>query len=125
MKLKLKDMSDIIRIYHNTIGIAFQWKQDLAKNRYNQYQVIFRDTGFYLTLAQLEKFSKLVTQAISRGCCSACQANNNCRSILLKTPAANVDLAVSEKELEFISDLLEGTLFQIKLDLYLKDVCSN
>jgi hypothetical protein len=36
-----------------------------------------------------------------------------------------VDLAVSREELESISDLIEGTLFQIKLDRYLKDVCSN
>jgi len=118
-------MSDIRRIYHNDFGIAFQWKQDLEKDRHNQFQVIFRDTGFYLTLSQLENFSKLVQQAANRGRCAACQANNNCRSILLKTPASTIDLAVSEKELNDISDLLEGTLFQIKLDRYLKDVCSN
>ncbi|MFK7748379.1 MAG: DUF6686 family protein [Kordia sp.] len=118
-------MSDIQRIYHNDIGIAFQWKQDIAKNRHDHFQVIFRDTGFYLTLQQLENFAKLVQQAVSRGCCKECKANNNCRSILLKTPAANVDLAVSEKELEAISDLMEGTLFQIKLDRYLNDVCRN
>ena len=118
-------MSDIRRIYHNDIGIDFQWKQDIAKNKHNKFQVIFRDTGFYLTLSQIENFAKLVQQAVSRGCCSACQANNNCRSILLKTPASIIDLAVSEKELESISDLMEGTLFQIKLNRYLNDVCSN
>ena len=118
-------MSDIRRIYHNDIGIAFQWKQDIAKNKHHQFQVIFRDTGFYLSLPQLENFAKLIQQAVTRGCCSACQANNTCRSILLKTPAANVDLAVSEKELESISDLMEGALFQIKLDDYLRDVCRN
>ncbi len=118
-------MSDIHRIYHNDFGIAFQWKQDLAKNKRDQFQVIFRDTGFYLTLSQLENFAKLVQQAANRGCCKDCKANNKCRSILLKTPAANVDLAVSEKELGSISDLLEGTLFQIQLERYLKDVCRN
>lgn len=118
-------MSDIRRIYHNDFGIAFQWKQDLARNRHNQFQVIFRDTGFYLTFTQLENFSKLVQQASSRGGCTACQTHTNCRSILLKTPASTIDLAVSEKELNAISDLIEGTLFQIKLDRYLKDVCRN
>lgn len=125
MELKLRVMSDIRRIYHNKFGIAFQWKQDIAKNKLNQFQVIFRDTGFYLTLSQLENFASLVQQASDRGCCKECKANNNCRSILLKTPAKNVDLAVSEKELASISDLIEGALFQIKLDRYLKDVCSN
>lgn len=118
-------MSDIRHIYHNDIGIAFQWKQDLAKNKHDRFQVIFRDTGFYLTLSQIENFSKLIKQASSRGCCKECKAANNCRSILLKTPASNVDLAVSEKELHTISDLIEGTLFQIKLDDYLKNVCKN
>ncbi|MEM6719864.1 MAG: hypothetical protein AAF611_11135 [Bacteroidota bacterium] len=118
-------MSDIQRIYHNDFGIAFQWKQDLAKNKNNQFQVIFRDTGFYLTLSQLEGFASLVQQASDRGCCAGCKANNNCRSILLKTPAKNVDLAVSEEELDSIADLIDGTLFQIKLDRYLKDVCRN
>ncbi|MGH1385038.1 hypothetical protein [Kordia sp.] len=118
-------MSDIRRIYHNDIGIAFQWKQDIAKNKHNKFQIIFRDTGFYLTLPQIENFAKLIQQAVSRGCCSACKATNNCRSILLKTPATIIDLAVSEKELVSISDLIEGTLFQIKLDRYLNDVCSN
>lgn len=118
-------MSDIRRIYHNDIGIAFQWKQDLAKNKHNQFQVIFRDTGFYLTLPQMENFAKLIQQAVNRGCCKDCKAQHNCRSILLKTPASTVDLAVSEEELQSISDLIEGTLFQIKLREYLKGVCSN
>ncbi|WP_420571093.1 hypothetical protein [Kordia sp.] len=118
-------MSDIRRIYHNDIGIAFQWKQDLAKNRHDKFQVIFRDTGFYLTLSQIENFAKFVKQAAARDCCKDCKAQKNCRSILLKTPASTVDLAVSEKELRSISDLMEGTLFQIKLDGYLKDICSN
>ncbi|PTX60572.1 hypothetical protein C8N46_106218 [Kordia periserrulae] len=118
-------MSDIQRIYYNDFGIAFQWKQDLEKKKYNQFQVIFRDTGFYLTFSQLENFAKLVKQAANRGCCNECKATNNCRSILLKTPAANVDLAVSTKELNHISDLLEGTLFHIKLNRYLEDVCWN
>ena len=118
-------MSDIQRIYHNDIGISFQWKQDLAKKKHDKFQVIFRDTGFYLTLPQIENFSKFIKQAASRGCCEDCKAQNNCRSILLKTPASNVDLAVSEQELESISDLMEGTLFQIKLDHYLNDMCRN
>ncbi|EDP96951.1 DUF6686 family protein [Kordia algicida OT-1] len=118
-------MSDIHRIYHNDIGIAFQWKQDLAKNKHDRFQVIFRDTGFYLTLSQLKNFAKLIEQAANRGYCKDCKAKNNCRSILLKTPAANVDLAVSEKELETISDLIEGTLFQIHLRTYLNDLCRN
>jgi hypothetical protein len=117
-------MSDIHKIYHNTIGIAFQWKQDVDKNNH-KFQVIFRDTGFYLTVQEIENFSKFVKQAVERGCCKDCKTKRNCRSILLKTPSTTVDLAVSEEELQSISDLIEGTLFQIKLDDYLKNVCRN
>lgn len=117
-------MSDIHRIYYNDIGIAFQWKQDIEKNN-SKFQLIFRDTGFYLTIEEIENFFKFVKQAIARGCCKDCKAKGNCRSILLKTPATTVDLAVSEKELVSISDLIEGALFQIKLDNYLKSICNN
>lgn len=117
-------MSDIHKIYHNDIGIAFQWKIDIERNN-PKFQVIFRDTGFYLTIQEIENFSKFAQQAVARGGCSACKAKQKCRSILLKTPAKTVDLAVSEKELEAICDLIEGTLFQIKLNQYLNDVCSN
>ncbi|WP_298417679.1 hypothetical protein [uncultured Kordia sp.] len=117
-------MSDIHRIYHNDIGISFQWKQDIKKNN-PKFQVIFRDTGFYLTIEEIENFSKFAKQAVNRGCCKDCKAKNNCRSILLKTPATTVDLAVSEQELKTISDLIEGTLFQIKLNEYLKNICER
>jgi len=117
-------MSDIQRIYHNTIGIAFQWKQDVEKNN-QKFQVIFRDTGFYLSIQEIENFSEFIKQAISRGCCKSCKAQQKCRSILLKTPASTVDLAVSEQELKTISDLIEGTLFQLNLDNYLKNICRN
>ena len=117
-------MSDIHRIYYNDIGISFQWKQDIEKNK-SKFQVIFRDTGFYLTIKEVENFSKFVKQAVERGCCKDCQAKQTCRSILLKTPATTVDLAVSEQELQSIADLLEGTLFQINLDQYINSLCKN
>lgn len=118
-------MDDIYRIYHNEIGISFQWKQDIVKDNFNKFQVIFRDTGFYLTSEEIKQFASLVAEAKERGCCKGCKAKNNCRSILLKTPIKKVDLAVSEKELEQITDLIEGTLFQIELDLYINQICSN
>ncbi|WP_046743369.1 hypothetical protein [Kordia zhangzhouensis] len=118
-------MSDIQHIYHNTIGISFQWEKDLANNRNDFFQVIFRDTGFYLSFQQLESFAQLIQEAKIRGCCKNCEKNAHCRLILLKTPASQVDLAVSIEELETITDLVEGTLFQIKLKKYLNDVCRN
>ncbi|WP_046754997.1 hypothetical protein [Kordia jejudonensis] len=117
-------MSDIHRIYYNDIGIAFQWKKDVERN-HPKFQVIFRDTGFYLTIQEIENFSKFIKQAVARGCCDDCKAKGNCRSILLKTPASMVDLAVSEQELKTISDLIEGTLFQINLNNYLSEICKN
>ena len=49
----------------------------------------------------------------------------DCRSILLQTPSNKVSLAVSSVELGQIEDLLRGTLFQLRLNNYLVDICKN
>ncbi len=119
-------MQEIVPIHRNTFGMSFQWKKDIANNVYNKFQLIFRDTGFYLSLEEIEQFSKEVQDAKGRGDC-AC-ANSNCtntRTILLRTPSFMVDLAVSTEELDLIEELIDGTLFQIKLDKYIDGLCSN
>lgn len=116
-------MEEINRIYYNSIGVAFQWKRDIDSS--DKVQVIFRDTGFYLSPKEISKFAFHVKQAMARGCCRNCKRRKECRSILLKTPSNIIDLAVSKEELILISDLIEGTLFQLELKDYLNRLCSN
>ena len=49
-------MQDINRIYHNNIGIAFQWKKDVQKGNTDCIQMVFRNTGFYLTYSEIKEF---------------------------------------------------------------------
>lgn len=115
-------MEDIYKIYDNKIGISFRWthlQSDLT-------QVIFRDTGFHLSESEIELFIEKVTDAKIQKPCRGCKMGNaSCRSILLQTPSNKVSIAVSLVELGHIEDLLRGTLFQLRMNNYLLDLCKN
>src|SRR5690606_15994654 len=104
---------DITRIYHNDIGITFQWKK---KVRHNVVQMVFRDMGFHLTVHELKTFAKYVKETKHSMCTQSCPNKENCRSILLETPSPMVSLAVSVSEIEQIEDLIKGTLFQLTIE---------
>lgn len=115
-------MKDINPIYTNKFGVAFQWKRGLAKHL-GKVQVIFRDTGLLLSKDELKVFAQCVENTKKEnGLCGQCQHEEECRGLLLDTPAPQITLAVSYTELEAIQDLVEGTLFQLNLDNYLNDV---
>lgn len=114
-------MSEILKIYDNTIGISFQWLHSTS----NLTQVIFRDTGFHLSKEEIELFLEKVSDAKNQERCSECKLGKECKSILLQTPSNKVSLAVSKVELGNIEDLLRGTLFQLKLNNYITDICKN
>ncbi|MBC9796740.1 hypothetical protein [Sinomicrobium weinanense] len=118
-------MNEIYCIYRNDIGIAFQWKTDLAKNNSKKLQIVFRDMGFYLLPEEVSDFYNCVCSAREFERCAGCSHNKEYRSILLRTPANQVDLAVNTYELQQIEDLIEGTLFQLRLDSYLNQLCGN
>ncbi|WP_146746648.1 hypothetical protein [Sinomicrobium soli] len=118
-------MNEIYCIYRNDIGIAFQWKRDIVKNNFGKLQIVFRDMGFYLSPDEVTDFYHCVKNARQFERCAECRHNREYRSILLRTPADKVDLAVNIDELYQIEDLIEGTLFQIKLDGYLNQICDN
>jgi len=118
-------MQDIHEIYHNNIGIAFQWKKDILKGKTDCIQMVFRNTGFYLTHSEVEEFQNKVKVAYKLNKCESCSHKNKCNTFLLQTPSDKIDLSVNEKELNLINDLIEGTLFQIELDIFLKDVGLN
>jgi hypothetical protein len=111
-------MKDIEQIYYNSFGVSFYWKKE-NKTILDKVQLVFRETGFYLSIAELNQFCDLIEASlIENSCCESCQLKNSCHKFLLKTPLSQVDLAVSMKEIKSIKDLIEGTLFRIDLDEY-------
>lgn len=114
-------MSDILKIYDNSIGISFQW----IHTNSTLTQVIFNDTGFHLTEEEIDNFLEKVADAKSQKRCASCKLGDQCKSILLQTPSNKVSMAVSKIELGQIEDLLRGTLFQLRLNSYLIDICRN
>lgn len=112
-------------LYKNDFGIAFSWQYDIDNKRPLKVQLIFRDTGFYLTQEQLIHFSLQASKATSCEACDSCLEEHSGRNVLLKTPASEIDMAVSKTELIDIKDLVEGTLFQLRLENYLNALCKN
>ncbi len=114
-------MDGITKIYDNNIGISFYWKE----NNSSLIQLIFRDTGFHLTEQEIEVFLEKVEDSKLQTNCATCSKGKDCRSILLQTPSNKVSMAVSAVELGQINDLLRGTLFQLRMDNYIDDLCKN
>ncbi|WP_411029215.1 hypothetical protein [Spongiimicrobium sp. 3-5] len=109
-------MQDINPIYTNGFGVAFQWKRASLKDM-KKIQIVFRDTGLLLSKKELIQFSKNIKcTKNNNSLCKDCASNESCRALLLETPAPQVTLAINQKELNAISDLVEGTLFQLDLD---------
>lgn len=117
-------MEDINAIYHNPFGIAFQWKRSATKD-IKKVQMVFRNTGLLLSQDELQQFLKNIKFTMATDTlCEDCANNDACRALLIDTPAPQVSLAVNQKELKGIHDLVEGTLFQLNLDNYLGNICS-
>lgn len=118
------DMREIEQIYFNDFGVAFHWKRD---NRVltEKVQIIFKETGFYLSLHEIRAFAQLIENTCEEMECSGCCHRASCYKYLLKTPLQQIDLAVSKSELLQIKDLVEGTLFTMELYDYINNVCKN
>lgn len=114
------DIDSVFKIYVNQIGIAFQWQKNATLT-----QIIFRDTGFHIAVDEIAMFLEEVKLSIKNQPCLGCELGVDCKSMLLKTPMNRVTMAVSLNELNQITDLLEGTLFQLELQQYLQEVCKN
>ena len=111
-------MEQIKQIYCNDFGTSFYWR------RHNEIilekvQLIFRETGFYFSTAELIKFKNCIDDCFSSNVnCADCNLKKYCHQILLKTPCSQIDLAVTMDELNKVKDLVEGTLFKIRLNDY-------
>ena len=109
-------MEDIIPIYHNEFGVAFQWKRNLAKNIF-KIQLVFKDTGFLLSKKEVELFSQNVLTTIeSVSLCANCTRKEECKAHIIQTPASQISLAMNYREIRALNDLLDGTLFHLELD---------
>ncbi|WP_306352103.1 hypothetical protein [Flavobacterium sp. '19STA2R22 D10 B1'] len=117
-------MEQIEQIYFNEFGVSFYWKKG-EETLSDRVQLVFKETGFYFSSEELDCFIDLIDASYYRMKCEGCNFRNSCGKFLLKTPFEHIDLAVSVKELTEIKDLVEGTLFQIRLDTYLNDICKN
>lgn len=118
-------MEDIKVIYHNNFGIAFKWKESVVKIKTERIQLVFKDMGFYLTENEVKEFSKNIQIAQPHNPCSTCENPGTCRNILLKTPLRKMDFIVNIEELKDICDLVEGTLFHLEIERYLRDLSRN
>lgn len=107
------------QIYSNNFGMAFYWNRKEETDS-SKIQLVFKETGFHLALPELESFALLIAESLSRtNSCSDCQAKSNCSRFLLQTPAKQIDLAVSIPELEGIQDLVNVTIFKVKLQKHI------
>ncbi|AXG73613.1 hypothetical protein DVK85_04955 [Flavobacterium arcticum] len=117
-------MKEIEQIYHNDFGVAFHWVKD-DEVLTSRVQLIFKETGFYLEPHELDEFKMLVNATCTQYDCSDCFYKQSCHKMLLKTPINEVDLAVTQKELYLIKDLMEGALFNLNLNNYINNLSSN
>jgi len=111
-------MKHIDIIYRNDSGISFYWKT--SKYSSIKAQVVFRDMGFYFTLDQLKAFAHLTQDTLAQYTCKDCPAPRECRSLLLKTPSPDVDLAVSRDEVYAIQDLLDQTILRMETQQFMQ-----
>lgn len=112
-------MQDIHPIYHNSFGVAFQWKRNSVKD-IMKVQIVFRDTGLLLSKEELDQFSKNIKYTKDNSTlCNDCAHNESCKALLVDSPAKQITFAMNAKELSALEDLVEGTLFQMNLDNYL------
>ena len=117
-------MKEVEQIYHNDFGVAFHWKKDDEVLK-EKVQIIFKETGFYFTLQQIEEFADIIDETCRVNNCGSCCNRARCHKFLLKTPLNQIDLAVNKAELMQIKDLVEGTIFTINLMDYLGSVGRN
>lgn len=118
-------MKQIEQIYVNDMGMAFFWKQQETVIQ-DKVQLVFKETGFYFSVDELQRFMVLIKESCRRNhTCESCAIKSQCHKFLLKTPVAQIDLAVSMKELDGIRDLVEGALFKIELYGFISGVGRN
>ena len=118
-------MEQIQQIYLNSLGIAFYWEKDTGIIP-DRIQLIFKEIGLFFTVNELSEFEHLIDESlIKNNCCEDCALKNSNCKFLLKTPLYQLDLSVSTSELKYLKDLVNGTLFRIRMENYLNGEGKN
>lgn len=104
-------------IYQNEFAIAFYLPTPNNSNL--AAQLVFRDMGFYLTLDELKKFSCQTAEGLANRKCANCPHQDNCRSLLLRTPSSKMDLAISHNELCLLREMLDHTILRVETHNYM------
>ena len=118
-------MEQIHQIYLNSLGIAFYWEKQEGVIP-NRIQLIFKEMGLFFTVPELNEFEYLIDESIAKNnCCEDCALKNSNCKFLLKTPLYQLDLSVSTSELKHLKDLVNGTLFRIRMEKYLNGEGKN
>jgi len=118
-------MEQIHQIYLNSLGIAFYWEKQEGVIP-NRIQLIFKEMGLFFTVPELNEFEYLIDESIAKNnCCEDCALKNSNCKFLLKTPLYQLDLSVSTNELKYLKDLVNGTLFRIRMEKYLNGEGKN
>lgn len=113
-------MADMHLLYHNKFGVAFQWKRNSAKDLM-KIQLVFRDTGLKVSKKELTLFLENIKHTKdSCSHCSECSQKESYKALLVDSPAPQVSFAMNMKELDDVQDLVEGTLFQLNLDNFIR-----
>lgn len=121
----LEIMEQIQQIYLNSLGIAFYWEKEEDRIP-NRIQLIFKEIGLFFTVAELNEFEYLIDESMTKNnCCEDCALKNSNCKFLVKTPLHQLDLSVSTNELKHLKDLVNGTLFRIKIETYLNGEGKN
>ncbi|MFL1894576.1 hypothetical protein ACJRPK_02670 [Aquimarina sp. 2-A2] len=117
-------MNTVDKIYSNEVGMSFYWTQE-RKAPLPKIQLVFRNTGFLLSLNELKDFSSFCASSLSTQNCNACKEHSSCKTFLLRTPSDKIDLAVSSDELIQIQELINGTIFRIEMKQWITSLCLN
>jgi len=117
-------MRQIAPLYFNDFGTAFYWKKD-GQILLDKVQIVFKETGFHFNEEELEAFGNLIDESCRKNSCDGCGMRHECMKFLLKTPVSQIDLAVSLYELGEIKDLVQGTLFQLRLQRFINGIGRN
>ncbi|WP_378186175.1 hypothetical protein ACE939_13765 [Aquimarina sp. W85] len=117
-------MSTIDKIYSNSIGMSFYWKEKLETSL-PKIQIVFCNTGFLLSFYELKDFATFCHDSMKTAPCASCDKKNKCRNLLLRTPSDKIDLAVNREELQQIERLINETIFRIEKRRWITSPCPN
>lgn len=115
-------MNEVKYLNRNPIGLTYKVNPDYSED-FDKVHLVFNNTGLKFNDEELLEFQQCIQDAFTAPtmCKNDCNSKN-CKSALLHTPFKNLVFAVSLKDLDYLKDLIDGTVFELSLDNYLADL---